>query len=176
MTGFDVAVLILVGLGAGAGFMRGFVQEFVALFSWIFVLFAIHYLHTPLTQYLVVYVHTESGAAVLAFALLLLVPYAGTKLVARWLGDASRNSSLGPIDRVLGFGFGAVKGTLIVVLGFSVLVLGYDTIWGVKGRPDWITQARTYPFVNACSDGLVKMIGERRKAAADAADSSVAGA
>ena len=57
----------------------------------------------------------------------------------------------------------------------SVLVLGYDTIWGVKGRPDWITQARTYPFVNACSDGLVKMIGERRKAAADAADSSVAG-
>ena len=172
MTGFDVAVLILVGLGAVLGFMRGFVQEFVALFSWIFVLFAIHYMHTPLTAMLVGYVHTQSGAAVLAFALLLLVPYAGTKLVARWLGDASRNSSLGPIDRVLGFGFGAVKGTLIVVLGFSVLVLGYDTVWGPGGRPHWITASRTYNFVNACSNELVTMLGARRQAAVDAASST----
>ena len=70
---------------------------------------------------------------------------------------------LGPIDRVLGFGFGAVKGMIIVVLGFSVLVLGYDTVWGVGGRPTWITQARTYPFVNASSEALVTMIAKRRQ-------------
>ena len=46
---------------------------------------------------------------------------------------------------------------------FSVLVLGYDTIWGVGGRPDWITQARTYPFVNAASEAMVTMISERRE-------------
>ena len=63
-----------------------------------------------------------------------------------WLGKASRTSVLGPIDRVLGFGFGAVKGVIIVVLAFSVLVLGYDTVWGVGGRPDWITQARSLSF------------------------------
>jgi len=174
MTGFDVAVLLLVGLGAARGFLRGFVQEVIATLAWVFVLLAVHYLHTPLSAVLAPYVHTQSGAVVLAFALLLLVPYAGTRLVARWLGKASRDSMLGPFDRVLGFGFGAVKGTLVIVLGFALLVLVYDTIWGPDGRPEWITKARIYPFVNASSDALVKMIGERRKAAADAADSDVA--
>jgi membrane protein required for colicin V production len=111
---------------------------------------------------------TSSGAAVLAFALLLLVPYAVVKLLARWMGTRSRQSVLGPIDRVLGFGFGGVKGMIIVTLAFSIIVLGYDTVWGIGGRPLWITQARTYPFINASSEALVTMIAERRQAAAEA--------
>lgn len=168
MTGFDIAVLVLVGLGAITGFMRGFVQEILALAAWVIALFTIHNMHTPLSAALVKYVGNESSATVLAFALLLLVPYAIVKLIANRMGEASRESVLGPIDRLLGFGFGAVKGMVITVLAFSVLVLGYDTVWGIGGRPDWITQARSYPFVNASSESLVEMIAERRKDAAEA--------
>lgn len=163
MTGFDIAVLLFVGLGAIAGFVRGFVQEILALCAWAFAIFAIRMLHTPLTEQLQPYTGYTSGTTVLAFVLLLLVPFMVTKLVARWAGSKSRASVLGPIDRVLGFGFGAVKGVIIIVLGFSVLVLGYDTVWGVSGRPDWITQARTYPFINASSEELVHMISQRRR-------------
>lgn len=163
MTGFDIAVFLLVGIGAVTGFLRGFVQEVLALLAWIFALFAIRGLHEPLTEFLEPHIGTVSGAAVLAFALLLLVPYAAVKLIANWAGGRSRASLLGPIDRVLGFGFGALKGMIIVVLAFSVLVLGYDTVWGPGGRPNWITQARTYPFVNASSEALVTMIAERRR-------------
>lgn len=163
MTGFDIAVLLFVGMAAVMGFMRGFVQEILALGAWIFAILAIRMLHTPLAAALGPYVGTGSGSAVLAFALLLLVPYAVVKLVAKWAGSKSRASLLGPIDRVLGLGFGAIKGIIIVVLGFSVLVLGYDTVWGVAGRPEWIVTARTYPFVNASSEALVKMISERRR-------------
>lgn len=165
MTGFDIAVMLFVGLGAITGFIRGFVQEILALGAWLFAIFAIRMLHAPLTAGLEPHIGTGSGAAVLAFALLLLVPFAVVKLVAKWAGSKSRASILGPIDRVLGFGFGAVKGVIIVVLGFAVLVLGYDTIWGVAGRPDWITRARTYPFINASSEALVQIIAERRRAA-----------
>lgn len=168
MTGFDIAVLVLVGLGAITGFMRGFIQEVFALAAWVLALVAIHNLHTPLAEGLTPKIGTESGAAVLAFAILLLVPYAIVKLLSNRLGEASRNSVLGPIDRVLGFGFGALKGMVIVVMAFSVLVLGYDTVWGAAGRPNWITQARAYPFVNAGSEYLVTMISERRREAAAA--------
>jgi membrane protein required for colicin V production len=168
MTGFDIAVLLLVGLGAIAGFVRGFVQEILALAAWVFALFAIRFLHTPLTSFLEPDIGSESGAAILALALLLLVPYAFVKLVARWAGNISRRSVLGPIDRVLGFGFGGIKGMIFVTLGFSILVLGYDTVWGPDGRPAWIKQARTYPFVNASSEALVTLIAERRQAAAEA--------
>ena len=167
MTGFDIAVLVLVGLGAITGFMRGFVQEVLALAAWVVSMVAIRQLHTPLSEALVPHIGTESGAAVLAFAILLLVPYAIFKLLANRMGEASRNSVLGPIDRVLGFGFGSVKGMLIVVVAFSLLVLGYDTVWGPGGRPDWIKLSRSYPFVNAASEELVQMIAERRKAAAE---------
>lgn len=165
MTGFDIAVLVLVALGAIAGFMRGFVQEILALAAWVISIFAIHNLHSPTTAMVLPFVGTESGAAVLAFALLLLIPFAIVRLLARRMGEVSRNSVLGPIDRVLGFGFGGVKGILISVIAFSLLLLGYDTVWGPGGRPDWITQARSYPFMNASSEALVDMIAQRSEAA-----------
>ena len=169
MTGFDIGVLVLVALGAITGFVRGFVQEVLTLGAWLVSLVAIHYAHTPVTGMLGEYVGTQMGAAaVLAFALLLLVPYVIVKFAAGRIGAASRSSLLGPVDRVIGFGFGAIKGMLMAVLGFSIIVLGYDTAWGVNGRPDWITQSRTYSFVNASSDALVGMIAQRRQAAAAA--------
>ncbi|MFC3174455.1 CvpA family protein [Novosphingobium bradum] len=163
MTGFDIGVLVLVATGAITGFLRGFVQEVLALFAWVVSLVAIHYAHPAVTHMMEGFVGNRMGAApVLAFAALLLVPYAIVRLMAKHLGQASRASLLGPVDRVIGFGFGAVKGMLIAVVGFSILVLGYDTVWGVDGRPQWITQSRTYPFINASSDGLVKLLAERR--------------
>ena len=52
---------------------------------------------------------------------------------------------------------------VIVVIAFSLLVLGYDTVWGADGRPAWITGGRTYPFVNAASDEMVQLIKLRRE-------------
>jgi len=172
MTGFDVTALLVVGIAAALGFLRGFVHEIMALVAWVVALIAINLFHSSVTVWLVPHVHTESGAAVLAFALCALVPYFGVKLAAGFMKTATRAAMLGPIDRVLGFGFGAVKGSVIVVLAFSVLVLGYDTVWGVGGRPAWLTHSRTYPFVNASSEALVRMIGRRHRAAVDAADGS----
>ena len=163
MTGFDIIVLLIVGVAAVGGFMRGFVQEVLSLASWAVAVAAIRFLHTDLTAFLFEYIGTPSGAAVLAFVLLLLIPYAAMKWVASRMGRASRNSTLGPFDRVLGFGFGAVKGVLVVIMAFSLLVLGYDTVWGVDGRPTWMTTARTYPFVNARADAMVQLIDERQR-------------
>lgn len=163
MTGFDIIVLLFVGIGAAMGFFRGFVQEVISLGAWVASVIAIRYFHADLSAVLGPSVGTESGGAVLAFAILLLAPYTLVRLVAKWAGSKSRESMLGPIDRVLGFGFGAVKGMILIVFGFSVLMLAYDTVWGESGRPEWISQARTYPLVNAASEELVTMISERRE-------------
>lgn len=162
MTAFDITVLIIVGIGAIAGFLRGFVQEVLALVAWVVAIIAIRYFHSDLSGILLEYLGTPTSSAILAFALLLLVPYGFIKLMARKAGEKSRQSVLGPIDRLLGFGFGALKGMIVVVMGFSLLVLGYDTFWGEEGRPEWITEGRAYPFINAGSEALVELIEERR--------------
>lgn len=161
MTGFDLIVLLVVGVAAIGGFMRGFVQEILSLLAWALALFAIYTLHTPLYEWFLPKVGNSVVAATTAFAMLLLIPYAGMKLISGRLGESSRTSLLGPIDRVLGFGFGAIKGAIVVTCGFALLVLGYDAAWGIAGRPDWIKQARTYSIVNASADALVELIRDR---------------
>ncbi|KUO52117.1 MAG: colicin V production protein [Sphingomonadales bacterium BRH_c42] len=162
MNMFDIIVFAVVGVAAIGGFLRGLVQEVLSLASWVLAAFAIYYLHRPLTEALSVYLDTEPATSILAFSLLLLIPYAAMKVIANNVGQASRNSIVGPIDRVLGFGFGMIKGALIVTLAFSVMALGYDRAWELEGRPVWITTARTYPFVDAFSRDLVAIIAERR--------------
>lgn len=165
MTGFDYTVLLLVGVCAVGGFFRGFVEEVMALGAWCLSLLAVHYFHETATYYLAAYLPYETGAGVLAFFLLSFLPLFAGRFIARRMGSASRKSAVGPIDRLLGFGFGAIKGFIIVVLGFSVVVFGYDIINGQDGRPEWITQSRNYPFLNAASEELMTAIGDRREQA-----------
>lgn len=162
MTGFDIIVLGIVAVAAIGGFLRGFVQEMLSLATWILALFAIRNLHTPLRTAIEPYVPTETGAAIIAFVLLLLIPYAGMKLIAGRAETEAKKALLGPVDRVLGFGLGAIKGAIMAVLAFAVLALGYDESWGYQGRPTWIATARTYPVVNAAAEELVELIRERR--------------
>lgn len=167
MTVFDIIVLIIVAVAAVGGFLRGLVQEVLSLAAWILAACSVYYLHGDFTEILLGFYDLDPGAGILAFALLLLIPYAAMKLIAGNVGEASRGSILGPIDRVLGFGFGAIKGSLIVIFAFSLLVLGFDTVWGYQGRPDWIAQARTYPAADAFSRELVQMIADRREKLGD---------
>jgi membrane protein required for colicin V production len=175
MTAFDFIVLLIVGVTAAGGFMRGFVQEILSLASWIVAVLALRFLHTDLTAAIHAFTGGPISAALLAFSLLLLIPYGAMRLIASRAGKTARASVLGPIDRVLGFGFGAVKGVIVVVMAFSLLVLGYDAVWGPSGRPLWISTARTYPFVNASSEAMIQLIEQRRAYAHGEAEQSVDG-
>ncbi len=163
MNAFDIVVLIIVGVAAIGGFMRGFVQEVLSLAAWGVAILAIYFLHTDLTALIFERMGTPVGASLLAFAILLLIPYVAMRIIARTIGKATRNSILGPIDRVLGFGFGAVKGVVVSVMAFSLLVLGYDNAWSEHGRPSWMTSARSYTFINASAELMVQLIKERHE-------------
>ena len=162
MTLLDYLLIVVVGLAAFAGFQRGLLQELLSLAAWFLAIAAIKVFHTPITEYLVPYTGPGITTAILAFAMLLIIPYAAMKIIASNVGKASKASFLGPIDKALGFGFGAVKGLVIMAVGFSLIVLAYDTIWGERGRPDWISRAASYDFLDASSRTMLDMVAERR--------------
>ena len=165
MTALDIIVLFLLGGGAVFGFMRGFVQEALSLIAWIMIIAAVRMLHGPATAALGEAVGTESGAAVLAFLAIVIVIYALGRWIAKSIGAKSRKSVLGPIDRVLGFGFGAVKGLIGATLIFLLLVMGYETLFGGdEKRPEWMTKSRTYPLLNASGDAMSEFVRGRRDA------------
>lgn len=164
LTALDIVVLLLVGGGAVLGLTRGFVTEVLSLMVWIFIVFALKFLHAPVTTMLTGIVGTSAGAAVLAFAVVAGVVYFGGRLVANMLGERTRSSILGPIDRALGFGFGGLKGLILASLGFLLIILVTDTIGGGPNRrPQWITTSRTYPVLNITSAGIADFVDKRRK-------------
>ncbi|MBN8807648.1 MAG: CvpA family protein [Sphingomonas sp.] len=159
----DILVLLGVAAAAVLGAWRGFVHEVLALFAWVLVVFALKLLHAPLTQALAGMVATPTGAAVLAFALIAGAAWFGGRLFARAMGRRTKASILGPLDRAMGFGFGALKGLILASLAFLLLVLVTDTAGGgPRQRPAWLTHARTYPLLNSTSAYVADVIGKRR--------------
>jgi membrane protein required for colicin V production len=159
----DIIIALIVIVAAVGGFIRGLVQEVLSLASWVMAALAVHFLHPALTEGLRSVYRSEPGVSLLAFALLLLIPYAAMKLIIGNVSGASDGAILGPVDRVLGFGFGAVKGALIAVFAFAMLVTGMDDTWGWYGRPQWMTGARTYAAADAFSRQLLPAIAIRRE-------------
>ena len=173
MTALDIIFILLVGLGLVFGLMRGFVHEVLSLGIWLAVVVVLRLLHAPLAGALEPVVGTVSGAYVLAFALIFLIVFVGGKFLVRRIGGATRKSVIGPLDRILGGGFGALKGLVGVAIFYMAFSLVYDTIWGrAEARPEWVAQAKTYRLVHAASDTIVNLVDAGRNRGRTSEDAS----
>lgn len=165
LTAMDIIVLLLVGGGIVFGVMRGFVTEVLSLMAWVAAVMMLRLFYTPASIWAAKATGTESGGAVLAFAGLFFGAFILFKIIAGQLGARTRQSVVGPIDRVLGGGFGAVKGLIGASLLFLAVNLAYDVIWGKdEPRPNWIQAGRTYPLLKLSSRLIVDFVEERRSA------------
>lgn len=163
MSALDIFVIILLGGGAAIGFVRGFVHEVLSLFAWVVAIAMLKLFHEQFWEGLTPSVGTSSGAAVLAFAVLFVPSFFFVKLLARSIGGRTRKSVLGPVDRVLGGGFGMLKGLLGATLFFLLANLATDMVYGPQAdRPEWMTRSRTFPLLNASGRAIVDWVEARR--------------
>ena len=164
MSALDIFVVLLLVGGAAIGFVRGFVYEVLSLLAWIAAIAMIKLFHEQLSGGLEGPVGTPEGSSVLAFALLFVPTFILVKLIARSVGGRTRRSILGPIDRLLGGGFGVVKGLLAATLFFLFANLATDLVYGAEAeRPSWMTNSRTYPLLNASGRAIVDWVETRRR-------------
>jgi membrane protein required for colicin V production len=165
VTALDVFVFLLLIGGAAVGFVRGFVHEVISLLAWTVGIAMLKLFHSQLWSGLENSFHTSpAAAAVLAFALLFVPSFLLVKLLARSLGGRTRRHKLlGPFDRVLGGGFGLLKGLLGATLFFLLANLATDMVYGPQAdRPQWMTKSRTYPLLNASGRSIVDWVEARR--------------
>lgn len=166
MTALDIIAIVLLGGGAAIGVMRGFVQEALSLIAWVLAVLAVKFLHTPVTNALAAPVGSGSGAAALAVVVLFGLTFLAGKLLAQALGKRTRTSVLGPVDRVLGLGFGFIKGLILASLLFLLATLVIDTVrGGPANRPEWLKNARTYTLLDASSRAMADWVNRRRTGA-----------
>ena len=164
MSALDILILLMVAGGLLVGFVRGLTTELLNLAAWVAGIVAVRLFHSPLADRLVDWTGGGASASILAFALLFLPVYGGVKLFAKAVGSRAKRSVLGPIDRLLGAGFGAVKGILIATLWFLLMNIGTDIIYGAEAeRPAWMRDSKSYPLLQASSKAVVDWVDERRQ-------------
>ena len=94
--------------------------------------------------------------------------FIASRFIGRKLGIGVRESLIGPFDRVLGFGFGAVKGLIAITLLFLLANLATDIAYGGNAeRPGWMQESRTFPLLNASGRAIIDFV-EMRRAAGEA--------
>ena len=163
MTPLDIFVLLLLGGGALVGFVRGFTQEVLALIAWIAGIAAVKLFHAPVAAALAGSAGSATSASMLAFAILFLPTFIALRLFGRAVGGRARRSVLGPVDRLLGGGFGMLKGLIGAVLVFLLANFATDLTYGPSAdRPHWMTASRTYPLLNASGRAVVDWVEERQ--------------
>ncbi|MFW2829986.1 CvpA family protein [Sphingomonas sp. ID0503] len=177
MTALDIIVILLVG-GLGVfGALRGFTSEVLSILTWIAIIFALKLGHAPVSALLAGPIGSAGGASVAAFALIGGVVWILGKVAASSIGGTAKRSVLGPVDRFLGFGFGAVKGLIVASLGYLLFNLAYDTVYGAQAdRPEWLATSRTYPLLRASSRAIVDFVEARRRSGERKASSGEVGA
>jgi membrane protein required for colicin V production len=165
VSALDIFVFILLIGGGAIGFVRGFVHEIISLLAWIVAVAMLKLFHAQLWAGLTGnVVASPAAAAVLAFAILFVPSFLAVKLLARAIGGRTRKHAvLGPFDRVLGGGFGLLKGLLGATLFFLLANLATDMVYGPQAeRPAWMIKSRTYPLLNASGRSIVDWVEARR--------------
>src|SRR6478672_3268047 len=165
MRGLDLFVFLLLIGGAARGFVRAFVHGVISLLAWLVGRAMLKLCHPQVWSGLQNSTGSSSAAAaVIAFALLFVPSFLLVKLLARSIGGRTRRHAvLGPVDRVLGGGFGMLKGLLGATLFFLLANLATDMVYGPQAdRPGWMSKSRTYQLLNASGRSIVDWVEARR--------------
>jgi membrane protein required for colicin V production len=155
MAMLDIAVFLLLGGFGIRGLIAGFVKESLSLVAVVAGIAAVRIFHAPVTAFLTPNLGTEYGAAMLAFIVVFGAVFIAIKLFASSIASQIHSSSLGTVDRLLGLGFGMVKGMLVAALAYVAFTIVYDALYGeLAPRPDWMRLTRSYPLLNASGEAV----------------------
>lgn len=151
MTLFDIIAVLILGVSVLVGFVRGALREVATVVSFVLaVLISIVGLRFtgPIAR---TAVHPTWAATGVALVVVFLAAYIVLRVTASGLTRSVHSTrALGTIDRVVGAGFGALRG--LVALGVLYLLLNLAP--SPNGTPEWISSAKLYPLARTCADGL----------------------
>jgi membrane protein required for colicin V production len=151
LTLFDIIAVLILGVSVLVGFLRGALREVATVIAFvaavIIAIFALR-LTGPVAR---AAVHPSWAATGVALVVVFLAAYIALRVLASNLMRGVHSvRALGTLDRIVGSGFGLVRG--LVVLG--VFYLAFNLAPPPTGTPSWIADAKLYPLARACADTL----------------------
>jgi membrane protein required for colicin V production len=162
----DIAIVVVLLVSGLLAFIRGFVQEVLAVGAWVGAI-VIAVLGFPYAQpYARDLIPHELAADAAAGAAIFVVALVVLSLLTRSLSKRVKDSALNALDRSLGFVFGLLRGAVLVCLAYIAVE------WMVGSQqPSWLRDARAMPLVEWGAGQIKSLVpSQAKKAGGDAAD------
>ena len=151
----DVILILVMLISAFLAMRRGLTREMLSFISWALgalVALFVYQLYRERMRALI-------GSQLLADVLLIGVVFGIMLLILgvifwRLFPTLPPPGQTGVVDRILGFVFGLVRGFLLVVIAYELIVA-----WEPKERlPSWVTEARSLPFIERTGAAMLSLL------------------
>ena len=153
----DILVALVMLISALLAFSRGAVREILGVSAWVgaalVAVFAFPHVRPYPRQWVAENwpdldlgeTLADAGTALVLFILALIIFTIVNQIISGYV----QRSSMGALDRSIGFIFGLLRGAVLVCLAYMLFV------WAVKdsdNRPPWVEEAKTIPYIQMGTD------------------------
>lgn len=129
--------------------VRGFSREVLSIASWAVSAIAAFFLYPLILPYVQPYISQETLAMLAAAGVIFFIVLIIMTVLTMKMADFVIDSRIGPLDRTLGFLYGAARGILVV----SVAYLFYSWLVGTN-QLTWVAEAKSRPLLESVGGWL----------------------
>lgn len=153
----DYTVFTIVIVSMLFACVRGFIGSFLSFIGWILAIYLSYALYPDVSPYIENKIKNPLFVIVIGHSGLLICFLILFGILNLFATNAVKNFTMGATDRLLGLGFGLVRGALIATFFYLIIFTTFNIIHGTKANQDtksidknlplWLTKAQTYPYL-----------------------------
>lgn len=118
---FDWVAVVIVSLSMLLSLWRGFVREAMSLAGWVVAFIVANLSALTFAEAIGDLIVDSTARYMVAWSTLFVVTLVACSIVAKLSSRLIKASGLGALDRILGIGFGALRGALLLVVAVFVM-------------------------------------------------------
>jgi membrane protein required for colicin V production len=147
----DGILLFVMLVSAILAMIRGFTREVFSIGSWVAAAVVTYLFWDDVLPFVQNYIDDENLSLGVTIAGVFFITLLVVSLITMRISDFVLDSRAGPLDRTLGFIFGAARGLILVVI--AVLFLNFFI--SEDRQPSWIAEAKTKPWLDSLGTDLM---------------------
>jgi membrane protein required for colicin V production len=155
LTYLDAALIAVALISGLLAMYRGLTRELLSIVSWAVAALAVLYFvlnYKKLAEDLAAQMGTQVAIAQIAIgAVIFLIVLIVVHLITSRISDAILDSSIGMVDRILGFLFGVVRGFILVVIPYMF----YESfIPDPANQQPWVRDSASLPYIKSAGNTI----------------------
>lgn len=150
----DILVILIISLSALIAFSRGLVRELLGLTAWILAIVGAIYGVEYIQPLFLKHISNKTLANIAGIATISLTVLVVCTIVNAKIAKKLRKSALNGLDRILGAGFGVLRGLFLIIIVYlcCVILIAKEDMLRYK-ETNW-----TMPLIEKASEPIEKAI------------------